>query len=265
MSGSAPPPPGRLRAAAWACLLAASLRAEVQWKAPSSLAVGEMAVLELREADPARPPLMRPPLDDRVGSLRIRGVDPTPDGRGWRIQVLALGPGTSVVPAMDLGDGRKSPELRLTAPRTVPFGGPWMGLGGGPEDDLPAIPFPWAWACLALLPFVLLAAWLVRRWRKRSGSRARRRARRAFARHWPPRSQERAVLDQSHEAGRNLLAAHLGETSRGWGPVEFRARNLEPWDAWVLSLDAARFSLAEPPFPPLESLLGPLRTRRDAP
>jgi hypothetical protein len=166
---------------------------------------------------------------------------------------------------MDLGDGRKSPELRLTAPRTVPFGGPWMGLGGGPEDELPPIPFPWAWASLGLLPFALLAAWAVQSWRMSSRSRSRKRARKAFARHWPPRSNERAILDQSHAAGREMLAAHLGEESRSWGPMEFRMHHLEPWDAWVLSLDAARFSRTEPPFPPVAALLGPLRTRRGAP
>jgi hypothetical protein len=255
----------RLREGLFALLSAVVLQADVQWKAPSALAVGEMAVIELRETDPSRPPLMRPPLDERVGSLRIRGVEPGADGRGWRVQVVPLGPGTTVIPTLDLGDGRKSPELRLTAPRTVPFGGPWMGLGGGPEDELPPIPFPWAWASLGLLPLALLGFGLLRRWRKGSNARARKRARKAFARYWPPRSNERPVLDHSHAAGRELLASHLGEESRSWGTAEFRSRNLEPWDAWVLSLDAARFSRAEPPFPPVEALLGPLRQRREGP
>lgn len=248
---------------AWLPLCA--LRGEAQWKAPGALAVGEMAMIELRETDSARPPLLRPPLDDRVGTLRIRGVEPSPDGRGWRIQVLPLGPGSTLIPAMDLGDGRRSPELRLTAPRTAPFGGPWMGLGGGPDDDLPPVPFPWAWASLGLVPLALLGAWGAHRWRRGGAARGRRHARRVFAHHWPPPSKERPVLDAAHAAGRALLAAHLGEEARSWGPGDFRARHLEPWDAWVLSLDAARFARAEPPFPPLEGLLAPLRTRGDAP
>ncbi len=249
-----------LRAAALA-LLAAALRAEVQWKAPAALAVGEMAVLQLAETDPAKPPLLRPPLEERIGVLRLRGVDPTADGRGWRIQVLPLGPGTSLVPAMDLGDGRKSPELRLTAPRTVAFGNTWMGLGGGPEDELPELPFPWAWASLLLLPLLALAWALLRRWRRGSPGRARRQALRAFVQAWPPPTRGRADLDAAHAAGRELLARQFGEPARSWGAQELHHRKLEPWDLWAASLDAARFAACEPPFPPLEGLLRSLDPR----
>lgn len=250
-----------LRAAALG-LLAATLRAEVQWKAPATLAVGEMAVLQLAETDPAKPPLLRPPLEERIGGLRLRSVDPAADGRGWRIQVLPLGPGTSVIPAMDLGDGRKSPELRLSAPRTVAFGNTWMGLGGGPEDELPELPFPWAWAVLLLSPWLALAGWLLRRWRRASPGRARKHALRAFVRAWPPRTRDRADLDAAHAAGRELLAQHLGEPARSWGAQELHHRRLEPWDLWAASLDAARFAACEPPFPPLEGLLKSLEPRR---
>lgn len=243
-------------------LLAASLQAEVQWKAPAAVAVGEMAVLHLSETDPAKPPLLRPPLEERIGALRLRGVDPAADGRGWRIQVLPLGPGTSVVPAMDLGDGRKSPELRLSAPRTVPFGGPWMGLGGGSQDELPELPFPWAWASLLLVPLAALAWLLLDRWRRGSAGRRRRHALRAFTRAWPPRSRNRADLDDAHAAGRELLARHFGEPARSWGAQELHHRKLEPWDRWAASLDAARFSALAPPFPPLEGLLRSLEHPR---
>lgn len=223
-----------------------------------------MAVIELLESDPAKPPLLRPPLEERIGSLRVRGVDPTRDGRGWRIQVLPLGPGTSVIPAMDLGDGRKTPELRLTAPRTVPFGGPWMGLGGGNEDQLPDLPFPWAWASLLLTPFAALAWWLLRRWRRGSAGRARKHAARAFARAWPPRGRDRAQLDAAHAAGRELLALHHGERARAWGAQELHQQKLEPWDRWAAGLDAARFAGAEPPLADRAELLRRLDPKRPA-
>jgi hypothetical protein len=245
-----------------AAALGSILHADAQWKAPAALAVGEMAVLELAETDPAKPPLLRPPLEERIGALRLRGVDPTRDGRGWRIQVLPLGPGTSVIPAMDLGDGRKSPELRLTAPRTVPFGGPWMGLGGGPEDELEQLPFPWAWATLLLLPLVALAWFILSRWRRGSAGRARKQALRGFARAWPPRSRARADLDAAHAAGRELLALHLGEQARSWGAQELHQRKLEPWDLWAASLDAARFARLEPPFPALDGLVRSLDPKK---
>lgn len=223
-----------------------------------------MAVLELVETDPAKPALLRPPLEERIGSLRLRSVDPTPDRRGWRIQVLPLGPGTTVIPAMDLGDGRKTPELRLTAPRTVPFGGPWMSLGGGPEDELPELPFPWAWASVLLAPVLALGWWVATRWRKGSRGRARKQARRAFARAWPPRDRVRASLDAAHAAGRELLALHLGDQARSWGAQELHHRKLEPWDLWAASLDAARFARSEPPFPPADGLLLSLDPKRIA-
>lgn len=257
----------RLEARGWRRILSIGLassvlHADAQWKAPAALAVGEMAVLELAETDPAKPPLLRPPLEERIGALRLRGVDPTKDGRGWRIQVLPLGPGTSVIPAMDLGDGRKTPELRLTAPRTVPFGGPWMGLGGGPEDELPVLPFPWAWASVFLVPLFALGWFLLSRWRRGSAKRTRKHALRAFARAWPPRSRERAALDAAHAAGRDLLALHLGDQARSWGAQELHHHKLEPWDLWAASLDAARFSRLEPPFPPVGGLLRSLDPKR---
>jgi hypothetical protein len=37
---------------------------------------------------------------------------------------------------------------------------------------------------------------------------------------------------------------------------------MDTWGIWVQSLDAARFSRKEPPFPPLDELLKPLEERR---
>ncbi|MBI4912065.1 MAG: hypothetical protein HY823_04950 [Acidobacteria bacterium] len=237
------------------------LQADPEWRAPSSLGIGDMTMLELREGDPSRPPLGRPPLDERIGTLRVRSVEPTADGRGWRIQVLPLGPGTVVLTAMDLGEGRRSPELRLKVLRTVPFGGPWMGIGGGAEDELPELPFPWLWTSVLLVPFAGAGYLGVRRWRRGALGRARRRALKAFRSLWPPGSQERRHLDAAHLAGRDLLALHRGEEARSWGREELRRQQLEPWATWVESLDAARFSRAEPPFPPLETLLQALRSQ----
>jgi len=62
--------------------------------------------------------------------------------------------------------------------------------------------------------------------------------------------------------GRNLLAVHFGEESRSWGVRELEARRLAPWAAWVRSLDAARFSRLQLPFPALEELLACLEERR---
>lgn len=235
------------------------------WKAPPHLKLGELQTLELREEDPAKPAPGRPALEDRLGPLHLRAVEPLPDGRGWRLQVQAFTPGTAVVPPLDLGDGQRSPELKLDVPRTIPFGGPWVGFGGGNDDLLPAIPFPWAWASLPLLPFLGLGAWLVLRWRRSRGKRRLHHAIHVFRRHWPPRPVDRATLDAAHALGRDLLAARFGEGARAWGPADFRALNLGPWDQWVLSLDAARFGHTQPPFPGAEPLVAALDARGTPP
>jgi len=250
-----------MKAALLLGLLGLPLLAAPAWRAPKELPLGGLAVLELVEEDPSQPALPRPG-EEKLGPLELRGVEATPDGKGWKLTVQAMQPGTALIPVMDLGDGRKSPELRLPVPRTVPYGAPWKGYGGGQGDNLPYIPFPWAWASVLLLPFVPLGWWLTRRWRKGAKKRALHHARRTFAHHWPPRKSDRGTLDAAHGAGRDLLAAHLGEEARSWGPAEFQAAHLEAWSTWIKSLDAARFSRKEPPFPPLEALLAALGSRR---
>ena len=237
---------------------AVQLVAAPQWKAPASVPFGELATLELREMDPAQPAIPRPVVEDRLGPFRLRAMEPLPDGRGWRFTVQALSPGTAVIPPLDLGDGRSAPELRLPVPRSVPFGAPWQGFGGGREDLLPEIPFPFAWASVLLLPLLLLAAWGIALWRKRRGRRGYQHALRSFRQAWPPKSRERAQLDASHAKGRDLLAAGLGETARSWGPTELMEARLEPWAQWNRSLDAARFGRTQPPYPSLELLLNTL-------
>jgi hypothetical protein len=254
--------PSRGKAALW---VAASLVASAApaWKAPGQLRLGELETLELREEDPGAPAPPRPTVEDRLGPLRLRSMEPLPDGRGWRFQVQALEPGPAVIPALDLGNGQRTPELRLEVPRTIPFGGPWVGFGGGNDDRLPAIPFPWAWASLLLLPPLGLAVWILRRWQKGSGKRRLHHAVHAFRRHWPPARRDRAALDAAHALGRDLLAARFGEEARAWGPAEFQSRNLDPWDQWTKSLDAARFGRTEPPFPAPEPLVAALDARGD--
>jgi hypothetical protein len=250
------------KAALW---VAASLVASAAptWKAPGQLKLGELETLELREEDPAAPAPPRPTVEDRLGPLRLRSMEPLADGRGWRFQVQALEPGPALVPALDLGNGQRAPELRLDVPRTIPFGGPWVGFGGGNDDRLPAIPFPWAWASLLLLPPLALVAWILRRWRKGTARRRLHHTALVFRRHWPPASRDRAALDAAHGLGRDLLAARFGEEARAWGPAEFQARNLDPWDQWTKSLDAARFGRTEPPFPAPEPLVAALDARGD--
>ena len=231
------------------------------WKAPAQLRLGRLQTLELREEDPSKPAPGRPALEDRLGPLRLRAVEPLPDGRGWRLQVQALSPGLAVVPPLDLGDGQRSPELRLPVPRTIPYGGPWVGFGGGNDDLLPAIPFPWAWASLLLLPPAALVYGLGRRWGRGRGQRRLRHAAHAFRRQWPPRNGARESLDAAHALGRDLLAARFGESARAWGTAEFQSFHLDPWEQWARSLDAARFGRTEPPFPPVEPLLAALDAR----
>lgn len=237
------------------CAMAASVsHAAPAWNAPKELPFGELSVLEIREEDPAQPALPRPG-DDKLGPFDLRSVEPTPDGRGWKLTVQPMIPGTVRVPPVNFGDGRQSPELRITVPRTAPFQGLWMGVGGGQADVIPYIPFPWAWASLLLLPVAALVAWLWRRWRRGAPGRARHHARGAFSHHWPPKSSDRETLDRAHTLGRDLLAAHFGEEARSWGLREFHERNLDAWGTWSQSLDAARFAKRSPPFPPLADLL----------
>ena len=233
------------------------------WKAPPKLKLGKLQVLELREEDPAKPAPPRPTVEDRLGPLHLRSMEPLPDGRGWRFQVQALVPGPAVIPPLDLGNGQRSPELRLEVPRTIPFGGPWVGFGGGNDDRLPAIPFPWAWASLLLLPPLAFIAGVIHHWRKGSATRRLRHATQVFRRHWPPVDRERATLDAAHGLGRDLLAARFGEAARTWGPSDFLARNLAPWDQWTKSLDATRFGRTEPPFPAPAPLVVALINQRD--
>ncbi len=243
------------------CLLAVgSLSATPAWKTPEQLPFGELSVLEIREEDPAQPPLPRPG-DEKLGPLALRGVEPTPDGRGWLLTVQPMVPGTALVPPLDFGDGRQSPELRLRVPRTVPFQAPWMGVGGGQGDVIPYLPFPWAWASLVLLPLAALVWWTWRRWLQSAPARARHHARTAFAQHWPPLTADRAALDAAHAKGRDLLAAYFGEEARSWGIGGFKDHHLETWATWIQSLDAARFSRKDPPFPPLTELLKSLEER----
>jgi hypothetical protein len=240
----------------------AGLSAAPVWKAPPQLKLGELQVLELREDDPTKPAPPRPTVEERLGPLRVRAMEPLPDGRGWRFQVQALEPGLAVVPALDLGNGQRSPELRLQVPRTMPYGGPWVGIGGGNDDRLPAMPFPWTWACLPLLPPLIVLGWALRRWRKGTAKRRLRHAIQAFQRHWPPTRSDRETLDAAHRLGRDLLAESFGEAARAWGPMDFQSHHLHPWDQWAKSLDAARFGLTEPPFPRAEALVAALEIQR---
>ncbi len=237
------------------------LAAAPTWKAPAQVKLGELQVLEFREEDALKPAPPRPAVEDHLGPLRLRAMEPLPDGRGWRFQVQALEPGSPVIPALDLGNGQRSPELRLYVPRSIPFGGPWMGVGGGNDDRLPALPFPWAWASLLLLPPLALVAWLIHRWRQGSAVRRLRHAAQIFQRQWPPADRQRETLDAAHGLGRDLLVARFGETARAWGPKDFQSRNLSPWDQWVKSLDAARFGRTEPPFPLPQPLVAALDGR----
>ncbi len=245
-------------------LAATALAAAPTWKAPEKLAFGQMAVLELVESDPAAPPLPRPG-DENLGPLALRGVEATKDGRGWKLTVQPLVPGLVVVPPLDLGDGRRTPELRLQVPRTTPYGADWKGVGGGFQDRLEPLPFPWLWASLAALPLLALGAWILRRVRKGGPGRAWRHARRAFAAAWPPKSRQRAALDASHGAGRELLARVFGDEARTWGPQAFRRLQLDAWAAWAEGLDAARFGGSEPPRARAEDLLQALEPHRKTP
>ena len=241
-----------------ALLAALGLQATPVWRTPATLPFGKLAVLELREEDPTAPTLPRPVVEDTLGSLKLRALEPEPDGHGWRFTVQALQPGLAVIPPLDLGDGRRAPELRIQVRRTTDFGSPWVGFGGGREDVLPEIPFPWAWASLLLLPILLLVGFILWRWRRGAKHRAYTQTRSAFEALWPPKAKTRAALDASHAAGRAFLAAAFGEASRGWGAPDFARMKMEGWAQWTLSLDAARFGRTEPPFPDRHALLNPV-------
>ena len=248
-----------LRKTIFLCVLCVSaVKASPVWKAPATLPFGQLAVLELREDDPAAAAIPRPAVEDSLGSLKLRAVEPTSDGHGWRFTVQAMQPGLAVIPPLDLGDGRRAPELRVTVQRSTDFGSPWVGFGGGREDNLPQIPFPWAWASLLLLPPLLLIGFIIWRWRRRAGARVYASARNAFQSAWPPKAKDRATLNAAHHAGRDLLAAAFGEASRGWGAPDFKKARLDAWSQWAASLDAARFGRTEPPFPEIAALLAPL-------
>lgn len=231
------------------------LAADPTWTAPAELPFGKLGVLELRETDPGRPPLPRPG-EDKLGPLLLRAADPTPDGRGWKLTVQPIRPGLTVIPALDLGDGRIAPELRLTVPRTTPYGAPWQGVGGGQEDVLPLAPFPWAWASLPLGLLLLLGLFGVRQWRRGSAHRRLKALEAAFRHAWPPAARDRASLDRIHALGRDLLALRHGEAARAWGAPEFAAQGLLPWAHWLQALDSARFGEASPEFPAIDALLG---------
>lgn len=230
------------------------------WKAPGELALGQLGTLELRQPDPGLPAPPRPG-EDRLGVLAVRGVEPLADGRGWRITVQPMAPGIAVVPPLDLGTGRLAEELRITVPRTVPFGAPWMGVGGGGQDRLSALPCPWPWTLPLLLPLAAAGWFLVRRHALAAPARRRRAARRAFSRKWPPAGAGRAELDAAHAAGRALLAAHFGPEALGWGPEACLDLGLGPWAAWIRGLDDARFALSRPALPSLAALLAALEGR----
>ena len=246
-------------------LAAGALNAAPAWKTPASLPFGQLSVLELREEDPAAAPIPRPAAEESLGDLRLRAVEPSADGRGWKFTVQPLRPGLAVVPALDLGDGRRAPELRVSVARTTAYGAYWVGYGGGKNDLTPDIPFPWAWASLLLLPLAGLATWIYWRWRTRGGARAYAHARKAFLAAWPPKAKDRATLDTAHGAGRTLLTSAFGEASRGWGAPDFQRQRLDAWSQWTASLDAARFGRTEPPFPDAASLLAPLDLEMKAP
>ncbi|WP_026939447.1 hypothetical protein [Holophaga foetida] len=237
-----------------------SLNAAPIWTAPKELPFGTLGTVELREADPSRPAPPRPG-DDRLGPLELRGAEPLSDGRGWRLTVQALQPGTQVVAPMDLGDGQVTPELRIAVPRTTPFGAPWVGVGGGQEDILPLAPFPWGWASLLLLPVFALLWAGIHFWQRGSSKRTMKRAQSAFRRHWPPPNWERPALDQAHLLGRELLAARFGEEARSWGTAECHRRHLTPWVHWVQAMDEGRFGGHPSQFPSLEALLRCLEAR----
>ena len=235
--------------------LALPASAQMVWKAPEKLPMGQLSVLELRETDPTKPAPGRPAVDETLGALPLRSLEPLADGRGWRFTVQPLKPGRLKVPVLDLGQGQQSPELVVQVPRTVAFGSDWKGVGGGPHDLPDDLPFPWGWTLLVLSPLGALGYWGFRRWR--SGTPKRRLARMGhrFRTHWPPLDRKRTTLDEVHGLGRSLLEARFGNAGLAWGPRDLRVKGLHTWAQWVESLDAARFGRSQPPFPAIEALL----------
>jgi hypothetical protein len=216
------------------------LAAAPVWRAPAKIQVGGAATIEVVDMDPASPPMPRPG-EERLGPFALRSAIPIENGRGWRLVIQALGPGAAVVPSMDLGQGTVIPELKIQVARTVPFGAPWMGLGGGGDDAPPGVGFPWGWAALPLLPLGLALSLAVRLWRGRAPGRRLARARRRFAAVWPPISLDRAEIDRVGARGRDLMAGAWGEEARSWGGRELLEQNNAAWASWCNFMDHARF------------------------
>ncbi|MDR1841483.1 MAG: hypothetical protein LBQ86_06120 [Holophagales bacterium] len=216
------------------------LLAAPAWRAPAQIPLGELVVIELWENDPTLPALPRPG-EDKLGQLAIRSISPTENNRGWRLTLQALAPGLALIPPIDLGGGRISPELKIQVVRTVPYGAPWMGFGGGGVDAPPLFRFPWEWALLCAMPLAVLVYLIIWLWSKGSPKRRLKRAKRAFAVLWPPGSPERGMIDQIHKAGMELIAIAWGNDAKSWGEDEFTKRNIKPWAAWRNFIDNARF------------------------
>jgi len=224
--------------------------------------MGELTAIEIIETDSALPPMPRP-CEEKLGPFALRSAAPIENGRGWRLTVQALRPGVAVVPPIDLGQGRLCPELKIRVMRTVPFGAPWMGLGGESNDAPPGIGFPWGWAAMGLLPLGLLLFLTVWLWRERTPDRRLARARRGFAAVWPPRSLERGEIDKANAMGRDLLASAWGEEARSWGRREFLEQKNAPWASWCSFMDHARFGGAAEAAPPaLPELIESVGDRR---
>jgi hypothetical protein len=245
-------------------LVASPLAAAPVWRAPAKIQVGELVTIEVVDVDPASPPMPRPG-EERLGPLALRSAVPIESGRGWRLVVQALRPGAAVVPSMDLGQGMVIPELKIQVARTVPYGAPWMGLGGGGDDAPPGVGFPWGWAVLPLLPLCLALSLAVRLWRAGIPGRRFARARRRFAAVWPPASLDRAEIDQAGMRGRDLMAGAWGEDARSWGGREFLEQNNAAWASWCSFMDHARFGGDvgdRPPPPALPELIESMGKRR---
>ena len=250
-----------------AALLAGALPllAAPVWRAPAQIPLGEIVVIELRESDLTLPALPRPG-EDKLGPLVIRSISPAEDGRGWRLSVQAIAPGLALIPPIDLGNGRISPELKIQVTRTVPYGAPWMGFGGGNLDAPPYFRFPWEWALLCALPLAVLVRLIVWRWVSGSPKRRLKRAKRAFAALWPPTSPERGLTDQIHQAGMELIASAWGPDAKSWGQDEFTKRDIAPWASWRKFMDDARFGdtpgMPETEPPALSELIESLENKR---
>jgi hypothetical protein len=258
---------GFIHACAAMLVCASPLAAAPVWRAPAKILVGELVTIEIVEVDPASPPMPRPG-EEKLGPFALRSAVPIENGRGWRLVIQAFRPGVAVVPPMDLGQGMVIPELKIQVTRTVPFGAPWMGLGGGGDDAPPSIGFPWGWAALPLLPLGLALSLAARLWRRGAPGRRLARAMRRFAAVWPPSSTNRAEIDRASARGRELIASAWGEEARSWGGREFLEQKNAAWASWCNFIDHARFGGADddvaggPPFPTLPELIESMGHRR---